>query len=83
MNIEAKRNELIQWILNLSEEALLKVDEIKTKIAMDEIVAYSVDGKSLTLAEYHSELEEAEKEIERGGYLTSDELDKEISSWTK
>ena len=83
MNIEAKRNELIQWILNLSEEALLKIDEIKTKIAMDEIVAYSVDGKSLTLAEYHSELEEAEKEIERGGYLTSDELDKEISSWTK
>jgi len=83
MNIEAKRNELIQWILNLNEDSLSKVDALKRKTSLNNVVAYSIDGTPLTLAEYHKELEEAEKEIERGEYLTSDELEKEISSWVK
>ena len=83
MNIEAKRNELIQWILNLSEDALNRVDSIKEKFVADKIVAYTVEGDPLTLPEYQAELEKAEKEIERGDYLTSDELEKERSTWVK
>ena len=83
MNIEAKRNELIQWILNLSEDTLSKVDAIKQKTSLNKTVAYTVDGKPLTLSEYQNELEEAEKEIERGDCLTSDELEKEMSTWGK
>lgn len=83
MNIEAKKNELIQWILNLSEEALSKVDAIKERTTLNDVEAYSIDGSPLTLLEYHAELEEAENEIERGEYFTSDELEQEMSTWVK
>ena len=47
------------------------------------IVAYTVDGKPLTLAEYQEELAESEREIERGECLTSDELEKEMATWNE
>ena len=83
MSIEAKRVELIQWILSLSEDALNKLDAIKKSASENDTVVYTVDGEPLTLSEYHAELEEAEKEIERGEYLTSDQLAKEISKWSQ
>ena len=83
MNVEAKRNELIQWILNLKEEDLTKLETIKNRSLQDDIAAFTVDAKPLSLEEYHSELEEAEKDIERGNFLTSSQLDQEIASWVK
>jgi len=83
MSIEAKKNELIQWILGLNEETLLRVDEIKNSISSGKIVAYTIEGESLTVSEYQSELKIAEDEIEQGEYYTSDELEKEIAKWKK
>lgn len=83
MNVEAKKNELIQWILNLTEADLALLEVIKEKNLSNDIVAYTVDGKPLNLAQYQDELDEAEKEIERGDFLSSTQLDKEISTWMK
>lgn len=52
MNVEAKKNELIQWILNLSEVDLIKVDEIKERAIADEIVTYSTKGEPFTQDQY-------------------------------
>ena len=38
----------LQWILNINEDVLNKVSEIKEKTVADEIVAYSTKGEPFT-----------------------------------
>ena len=47
----------------------------------DDIVAYTVDGKSLTLEQYNQELLDAEAEIERGETISLEDLEKEARDW--
>ncbi|MBS1549596.1 MAG: hypothetical protein JSS94_07010 [Bacteroidetes bacterium] len=76
------REQLAQYILNNAKDSVLaKLKAIIEKEEKNDIVAYTVDGRALTLEQFQNELEEAEKEIERGEYLTSDELVKEIATW--
>ena len=49
----------------------------------EEIVAYTVDGKPLTLAEYRQDIMNAEAAIDRGEYITQEDLEKEVRSWGK
>lgn len=49
----------------------------------EEIVAHTVDGKPLTLAEYRQDIMKAEAEIDRGEYITQEDLEKEVRSWGK
>ena len=66
MDIEAKRNELIQWILNLSEEALSKVDAIKEKTISDEVVAYSTKGEPFTKQQYVKHINDIRESVKNG-----------------
>ena len=77
MNVEAKRNELIQWILNLSEEALIKVDEIKEKTLFDDAVAYSTKGESLSQEQYVNHIKGIRDRVEDGAstYTTEEVKD--------
>ncbi len=78
------REELAQYILHSAEdEVIAKFNALLEEEKTEGIVAYTVEGKPLTLSQYQNELEEAEKEIENGNYLTSDELKKEIATWKK
>lgn len=84
MDIQATKIELVKHLLKVKKESVLnKIKEILLSDENEEVVAYTIDGNSLTLSQYQNELKEAEKEIERGEYLTSDELDKEIATWSK
>lgn len=38
-------------------------------------------GKRISIEQYNQELEEAEKEIEEGNYITHEELEKEMKKW--
>ena len=49
----------------------------------EDIVAYTVDGKPLTRAEYIADIEAAEKEFEAGDFYTTDEVKKIVASWKK
>jgi len=66
MNVEAKKNELIQWILNLSEEALIKVDEIKERALTEEIAAYSTKGEPLSQEQYANHIKGIRDRVEEG-----------------
>lgn len=50
---------------------------------MEEIVAYTVDGKPLTLKEYKEKLDSATERVKNGRYTTHEDLLKEIKSWQK
>ena len=66
MDIHAKRVELIQWILNLSEEALRKVDAIREKDSVNDVVAYSTDGKPFTKEQYVKHINEIRDSVKNG-----------------
>lgn len=48
---------------------------------MKKIVAYTIEGKPLTKKEYKQQLIEAEKENERGEFVTQENLEKESDNW--
>ncbi|MEA1786096.1 hypothetical protein U1E44_08340 [Arenibacter sp. GZD96] len=47
----------------------------------DDVVAYTVDGKPLTVERYNQELSDAEAEIERGETVAVEDLEKEADNW--
>ena len=48
---------------------------------MEEIVAYTVDGKPLTLKEYKEKLDSALERVKSGEYTTHEDLLKEMENW--
>ena len=84
MDIQSTKIELIKNLLNVEKESILiKIKDILLNSEKEEITDYIIDGKPLTVNELQSELKGAEKEIENGDFFTSEELDKEIASWSK
>ena len=80
--INFTRELLAQYILTNAKESLLaKLKAVIEKEEKNNVVAYNIEGEPLTLEQYQNELNEAENEIDRGEFLTSDQLDKEITSW--
>lgn len=47
----------------------------------NEVLAYSADGKPLTLEQYRAHLERGMQDIKEGRYMCSDELAKEMLTW--
>jgi hypothetical protein len=81
MNIQTVKIDLVQKLLTVkSEEVLNKINRILDK---EVIVAYTVDGKSLTQEQYNKSLREAEKEIDAGDFITQEELEKKSAEWKK
>lgn len=67
MSIEAKRNELVNWVNGLGEEMLNKVEDFKKSIASeDEIVIYTTDGKGLTKKEYVEHINAIRQSVKDG-----------------
>lgn len=84
MDIEAKRVELIEWILSLNEEALSKIDAIKEKVVSDNIVAYSAEGDPFTKQQYVDHINNIRTSVKNGApTFTTDEVRKYVLSGKK
>ncbi|MBU0766133.1 MAG: hypothetical protein KJ607_15020 [Bacteroidetes bacterium] len=80
---ELKR-EIHNFIDNADERFLRMVYSLAseyTKMPVDDVVCYRA-GKPITKKQLYKELKEAEAEIERGDYITIEELEKESGQWT-
>ena len=68
--------------LNLADENLLQiVKETIDNYNEEEIVAYTVDGKSLTRIQYNQKIAAAMQDFRKGNHTTQEDLEKEIESW--
>jgi uncharacterized coiled-coil DUF342 family protein len=47
----------------------------------EQIVGYQPDGRPVTKIELLNDLKEADEQIERGEYLTIEELEREANNW--
>lgn len=67
--------------IDVADERLLKI--INAIISEDEntIVAYTTDGKPLTLSQYRAEIELGIEDVKLGRTITDENLEKEIQSW--
>ncbi len=79
-----EKRDYIHSHLHLIDEEFVNEMYQKMFSALEEknpIVGYDSDGKPIKKEQLLSDLEEAEKQIERGEYLTLDELDSESKKW--
>ena len=75
MDIQAKRDELSNWIYNIGEEMLNKIDQLKKNTLSNEIVSYTTDGKGLTEEQYIAHIEKISEDIDSGAKTyTSEEV---------
>jgi len=75
------RDTILEYI-NTADERLLKV--VKAVIESyqeEEIVAFSVEGKPITKANYLESLSKAKLEIENGDFISQKDLEKESENW--
>jgi peptidoglycan hydrolase-like amidase len=66
MDVQTKKVELIQWILNSNEDILLKVEKIKEKTTQENIDIYSTKGESFTKSSYKEHINTIRESIKKG-----------------
>lgn len=79
MNIESIKIDLAKQLFNINKESVLS--KIKAILDKEEIVAYTTDGKPLTREAYIKAIEKTEKDVEKGNYITHNQLLENITKW--
>lgn len=80
-SIKAEKYELIQEILAITDNDMIAKLKNVLKGGENEVVAYTIDGKPLTKAQYVKEVLEAREEVEAGNFYTNEEMLQEIEKW--
>jgi hypothetical protein len=82
MTAIALRKEVQKYISHADERFLRMVHSLAKEYAKqdDKILGYHI-GTSIKTRHLLADLEEAEQQIERGEYITIDELEKESETW--
>ncbi len=75
------KNNILEIINNADEQLLKVVKNVIDNYQDDEVVAFSVNGNSLTRNQYKSELKNAIDEIKRGDFVTQENLETESKTW--
>ncbi|MDT0649209.1 hypothetical protein [Autumnicola edwardsiae] len=81
-NKELKK-ELLKKVSAADDLLLIKIQSIIEAYEDDEIVACTIEGKSLDKNGYRNEVERSLKESKAGNTLTTDELKIEFEDWKK
>ena len=81
MDITAKKNELVNRLLNLNDESKLKKIIALKSILDKEVVAQTISGYPVDKEEYINMVKEADERISSGKYTTIEDLEKEIENW--
>ena len=76
------RQSVMEYVKNADNRFLRLVKAMADNYhEKDDAVAYTVDGKPLTLEQYDQELKDAEGEVQRGETISAEDLEKEAENW--
>ena len=81
MNIEAKKIELVDWLLHINDESKLKKIIALKSVLDNDVVAHTVSGYPIDKKEYIALVKQADERISSGKYKTIEDLEKEIENW--
>ncbi len=88
MNVQAEKLQLIEWLVQLQDVNLLRrVKELmqhdQENASETDIIGYRAGGEAITVADLKAKITSAEEQIDRGEYLTVEQLRKESEQWLK
>ena len=81
MDIDARKIELMDWLLHINDESKLKKIIALKSILDKEVVAHTISGYPIDKEEYINMVKEADERISSGKYTTIEDLEKEIENW--
>jgi predicted transcriptional regulator len=86
MDLIARKYKLIEHFMKLTSlKKIKRLEEVLQAELNDEqeIVAHTAAGESLNKEQYIKRVKDTDAAIDRGEYLTHDELKSEVRSWKK
>ncbi len=86
MDLTSRKYKFIEQFMQIaSAEKLKRIEDfLRAEIeGEDEIVAHTVQGNPLTKAQYVKRIKEADEAIDRGEYITHEELKRKVRTWSK
>jgi hypothetical protein len=83
MDIKAEIKSLKKELDKIEDKHLIQAIKNLLTYAQkrDEIVGYEADGTPITKEQLGKEVEESNKEIEKGNYYTQEQTEKEAQQW--
>lgn len=78
-DIQLRKLKLMEMLMQVRSEQL--VEQMEKLLEKEMIVAYTTDGKPLTLKAYNKRLEKAEKQIEQEKITSHEDLKSEMQKW--
>lgn len=82
VDMRAEMHQMIDEVDNALLEAIhAMLGTYKKRQEEDPIVGYEIDGTPLTLSTLEKQADEAVAQVERGEYITLEELEKESEQW--
>ncbi len=86
MDLTSRKNKFIEQFMKLT--SLTKIKRLEEVLhaetnEKDEIVAYTITGEPLTKEQYIKDLKQAEEEIEKGEFISHEDLKKEVRAWRR
>ena len=79
MDIQIRKMKVMEMLMKVRSEHL--VEQMEKLLEKEMIVAYTTEGKPLTLKSYNKRLEKAEKEIAEGKITSHEGLEQEMKKW--
>lgn len=82
MTIAERKIKLVEKILNLDDEYVVRLEKILESESIDNstIVAHTINGREISLKEYRKKNERAVRDYAEGKFTTSEELKNKFRS---
>lgn len=82
MNVLKKRDYIHSHLHQVDESLIDELyRKIHSRLTEDPVVGYNASGAVIRKSQFIADIKEAEAQIERGEYLTIEELEKEAREW--
>ncbi len=79
MNIAVKKVEIIEWLVQLKDESLIKkIEKLKNQSIKE---SYEASLKPMSPSAYKAMLNEAEEDYKKGKVIGQEALEKEAEDW--
>jgi len=79
MNIQARKLNLIEEFLRISDESI--IEKLESFIITEKKKQYEKDLKPMSLKEFHEMIDQAKQDKANGRVISHEELKKRVKSW--
>lgn len=81
MDIQAEKLHLIEKLTRIQDIRIIEQIKELLKQKNNPVVGYEISGDPITRRQLVKRIEEAEKRIDNGEYITQEDLEKESENW--